>query len=269
MLVSGCSIKIPEQYKDHSCVNFCYITESDGIDSTFISLYNQEKELLNQIEKPVCRNYRELQGGEKAAELLCMKTEPDKGIIMPIMPMSPPCEGCDTFCDCQMKNGKYVSDLYSEIFGTDKQVEPLNFEIINIEWSEKVSDLKGFRWFNIFLECNGSSQGVYVKANGLRISNQWPYDLTSTYSICEKDESILRMFVESDRKDYDIEVCLSKTDQCVKSKLLSFNGNDIGEPCGQVEARLVGLPDFPRGNISSCYADLECSSSSNTCDPIN
>jgi hypothetical protein len=117
MAFSGCQTKVPEQYKDDVCASTCYVELQRGLDQKAIDFYKENKELFDQVEKPVCRNYREVGVTENDINTyFCNKNQ--TGISSPLSA----CNGCDTFCDCQLKDGRYlipiINDMMKEI---DKQ----------------------------------------------------------------------------------------------------------------------------------------------------
>lgn len=101
--ITGCTTGVPEQYKNDVCASTCYPQLTSGIDPKAVTLYNEHRDIFDQIEKPVCRNYRNLGvTEEQITEFYCNAS------ITGIARALPECNGCDTFCDCQLKDGRYL-----------------------------------------------------------------------------------------------------------------------------------------------------------------
>jgi len=83
------------KYKSHPCYDSCYPPKEalNDIKSEDPQLYGW----LQQIESPECKTF----SAEQYAEIQEAK---QKGIAL----MMDSCNGNDTYCDCKMKDGRYV-----------------------------------------------------------------------------------------------------------------------------------------------------------------
>lgn len=106
-LVSGCaSVSVPKEYKDNPCSSWCYVQINDGIDPKAVDFYKENKELFKEIEKPVCRNLKEL--GVTQEFIDAYSCNESQEVLSATFPS---CDGCDTFCDCQLKNGSFLNQI--------------------------------------------------------------------------------------------------------------------------------------------------------------
>jgi hypothetical protein len=117
LVFSGCSAKIPAQYKDDVCASTCYIKLQKGMDPKAIDFYKENKALFEQVEKPMCRNYRDIGVSEKDIDAYFCN-EIQTGVESDLTA----CNGCDTFCDCKLKDGRYlIPSIYDLLSQIDKE----------------------------------------------------------------------------------------------------------------------------------------------------
>ena len=115
LVLSACTVSVPAEYADHPCVDFCYITSSFGIDETFVTLYEQERGLLNSVSAPVCRSLRDAGASEEEIEEILPSLE--SGIVG--LPGGGVCPDILEFCDCKMNDleYEYATDIWMDWFG--------------------------------------------------------------------------------------------------------------------------------------------------------
>lgn len=111
IFVSGCGSPVPAKYKDNKCSSLCY-PSLNGIDPKAVEMYKQNKAIFDQVDMPVCRNLRELNWTEQQIKDLACSGQ--------TVSLTGTCNGCDTFCDCQLKDGRYLVPI---VYGLWKQTD--------------------------------------------------------------------------------------------------------------------------------------------------
>jgi len=104
-ILSGCVQKVPEEYKDHPCARHCYFDKTTGIDESFAAQFENSKQFLSGVKKPVCREYSEQWISDFES-----KGFTKESLGTTLGPFSPACDGPYTLCDCELKDGTFVSD---------------------------------------------------------------------------------------------------------------------------------------------------------------
>ena len=114
LLLSACTVSVPVEYKDHPCVDFCYITSSEGIYETFVGIYELERDLLDTVNAPVCRSLYETDATQEEIDELLPLLE--SGIMG--LPGGGVCKDILEFCDCEMNHPDYTysSDIWMDWF---------------------------------------------------------------------------------------------------------------------------------------------------------
>ncbi len=104
-ILSGCAQKVPEEYKAHPCAKHCYFDKTTGIDESFAAQFENSKQFLSEVKRPVCREY--------SAQWISdfeSKGFTKESLRTTLAPFSPACDGPYTLCDCELKDGTFVSN---------------------------------------------------------------------------------------------------------------------------------------------------------------
>jgi len=189
IFISGCGLTVPAEYKNNKCASTCY-PSMNGLDPKAMEIYKQDKTLFNQVEKPVCRNLRELNWSEQQIKDLACSGQQTATVTQT-------CNGCDTFCDCQLKDGRYLVPIIAEMWDKKYNIQPTNGTIVagqNPDYAIKISSTqKSIKKIHI--------SGV-GDSNSLASVTIYAFNLTMRPTL--KDELLCEVYVGKEGKAYNI-----------------------------------------------------------------